>query len=47
MQFGDTALIKAALKGHLQITQELLKSGTDTEPKNTVMQGDGVGVGRQ
>ena len=45
MQFGNTALIWAARKGHLQIAQELLKRGATTEAQNKVMQGDGVGVG--
>ena len=45
MQLGSTALMWAARKGHLQITQELLKSGANTEAKGRVMQRDGVGGG--
>ena len=45
MQFGYTALINAAQHGHLQTVQELLKRGADTDAKNKVMQGDGVGGG--
>jgi len=44
MQF-DYALILAAQNGHLQIVQELLKRGADTDAKDKVMQGDGVGGG--
>ena len=43
MQYGWTALMCAALKGHLQIAQELLKHGADIDAKAKVMQGDGVG----
>ena len=44
MQFGDTALIRAAGEGHLQIVQQLLKSGADTDLQNKVRRGDGVGL---
>ena len=43
MQFGETALIRAAILGHLQTVQELLKRGADADAKDKVMQGDGVG----
>ena len=45
MQEGAAALIYASNNGHLQLVQELLKSGADTEAKDNVMQGDGVGGG--
>ena len=49
MQGGFTALLFAARNGHLQVVQKLLKSGADTDVKDTVMQGDGgrVGVGNE
>ena len=45
MQYGYTALTRAAENGHLQIVQELLKHGADADAKDEVMQGDGVGGG--
>ena len=45
MQNGNTALIRAGFKGHLQTVQELLKRGADKDVQNKVMQGDGVGGG--
>ena len=45
MQDGYTALMRAAIGGHLQIVQELLKRGADADAKTKVMQGDGVGGG--
>jgi len=44
MQYGRTALTWAAQNGHLQTVQELLKRGANTDAKNKVMQGDGVGT---
>jgi len=43
MQWGSTALIKAAYKGHHETVQELLKHGADANAQHKVMQGDGVG----
>ena len=37
MQDGETALIRAARNGHLQIAQELLKHGANIETKDEVM----------
>jgi len=45
MQNGATALMCAAVRGHREIVQELLKRGADADAKAKVMQGDGVGGG--
>ena len=49
MQYGDTALIRAAKNGRLQIVRELLKHGANKEAQTKVMQGGGVvgGVGNE
>jgi len=47
MQYGYTALIYAAINGHLETAQELLKRGADADAKDKVMQGDGGGVGNE
>ena len=43
MQGGYTALINAANGGHLEIVQQLLKSGANTDLQDYVRRGDGVG----
>ena len=45
MQYGSTALMLAASNGHLEIAQELLKRGADTDAQDKVMQENGVGGG--
>ena len=44
MQTGDTALIWAANLGHLEIVQQLLKSGANIDLQDAVRRGDGVGL---
>ena len=45
MQGGNTALIHAADEGHLEIVQQLLKSGANTDLQNDVVRRrDGVGL---
>ena len=45
MQYGNTALIGAASRGHLPIVQELLNRGANIDLQSKVMRGDGVGGG--
>ena len=42
MQDDETALMRAANGGHLQVVQELLKHGASMEAQNVVMRGCGI-----
>ena len=34
-KYGETALLKAAYRGHAKVVQQLLESGADTTPTST------------
>ena len=45
MQYDETALLRAAFRGHLEIVQQLLKSGANIDLQDDyVRRGDGVGI---
>ena len=44
VQGGYTALIRGAMRGHLDVVKKLLAAGANTDLQTTVTRGEGLGV---